>query len=825
MYSAACGRHNRVTASAGDEAAPHELLLITKDRTEASYYSLGHSTGGRERGASGETALYMGQTATYSLGPSGGIVHASVDAAAGLRQVSPFVPPPGHVSSIYENDADAPSDSSFNRVIRANVKHRGDVFVSDAVGLGDMEGAHARLLAVVEGALSGASSGAASLAPAFLARDARGEPFSFHGRALLAAGRRGLAGSHEGGAARRQLLTAGSLLVDLTPAFRAGMKASIAGSHKGESDVDERDLRLLAGTRTDTMTQSREEGTGATVLEYLRTSSAGQTQPFFLDPAAGGAGQAREDAREEEEDAQEQDAHCAHNALLNALACLPAYMYDDAQAPGKMADSSYMPCMQALANATRVSPDILVAAHRLLLKNPCVNPYAGAAAVLAHPGLASKHAQAFADAGERTAARWAADVDGTACDAPAVLSTHLSHRLVELLITMIVSATDPDAVHSEAALMHMLLQPDAYRYPTVLEAALQTLVSYDSPSETVVEAALHVAYHIEDGETEQRVHESETWSLALLSAGAVLHKARAFHDGGRPTWDVAGVMEALHVESGNARAAAYEERLAAILRGRGGPAYDADYHEGRFVSYVLSRLQPAMRLHEKEAGHRQLAMETALLVWPTLPQSQRVHYLSQAEGVPERDMTVLLSLDEEAGSYSTAEAAHLDVRGIAALRDRLLQESRGSPAALEPLRFGLAQKMMKALGGNASWNQSHAESMHAARLLAARNLACQRARAGQHERGRAGPLGQARIRAGQPAAGDHSSSQQFVKPSTHGAAAQRGRPCAHHGHCRGDSRPEGLHVRVEEPHAGRRAGAGRGLLFHFFYCYERHDRA
>jgi hypothetical protein len=591
-----------------------------------------------------------------------------------------------------------------------------------------------------------AASPSLSFEPRHEAVSASGERFAYHGAPLIRASR-SLQGVNSARAAGSPL-RASSLLVDVTPSFRASIRSSLTATADAIAEAAEATAggaadraaslrRVLGESRF--ATNSKPAAGGSAAATPGGRSLAVSTRPGFLpsassfedasgdDSASGSGGPSRFVL-------ETWAASGPHDTLVAALRCLPAAYWNDAAQADRAEGEDHMSCFAHLSNVTRTYPATLVAAHRWLLANPCANPYAGAAAALASPALSSRSAPAFAAAAEATAAVWAADPDGTSCEHPAFSSTSLTHRMVELLVGLVVAAPDPAAAHTDAVLVHMLLRPDAYRYPTVLEAVLRTLFAYDTPSEAVAEAALHVALYVDadgvvaDGSPDAgraasyaaaaSLPSSDIQATALLAAAACLAKARAFAEAAPVDIDLGdlGVVSKEVVAAEQRRRE--RARAAGAARGTFLPAYDAERLDGLLLAHIerLYGLTSA-DLHDREAAHVAAATEVAALLWPTLPQHAQIRHLAQVERVPDSDMARLIAGAAHA-RYDDAEREHLELRAVAALRDHLVSETRGDPAALEAIRPRAARAHVlrtPGLGGVRAWNETAAAAVQARR--------------------------------------------------------------------------------------------------------------
>jgi len=735
------------------------LLLITKDRNQDSYYSLGHVTGNNKRGAAGQSSLFLGHTSTYAIDPQQGfIVGATIHAAAGLQQGADWMPPPGHPQSVADNAAEAlPSRTSINRVVSANITYQGvtklsrRILVSSEIDELRLRG---RLLSIVQQRETNSKNennqdNVKDIRPSFTSVDANGDKFSYHGLPVLNVGRQrimttinpDITNNHQDSSAvlARRLFKSESLLVEMTNSFRSSVRSSINANTNDDELTDAKDStrRLFAETKTTTFTQSQDEETGHTVLEYIRAAKAGldvqASSPNSLNMFPGSTSSTADKAN-----TVQRKFTSPHDILMQHIACLPAHFYDDSLPSPAYDNGGHMECMRNLVNATRVYPELFISIHRLLLRNPCLNPYISAANRLRHPEINSTYANWYEIMGQTTQSLWVMDQDGTACDDIAIVRTVLSHRLVELLVGVIASSLEPDQTHAEAMLVHILLRPDLYRYPSTLESVFKAMVAYDTPSEVFVEAIVHAAFHIEDGDIYGvQMHDSKIWTLALLSASTVLNKARSFHDGAQPNFDVNTLINLLEnaeqdedtfLSSSSDRISNYKQRLETILSNRkisGGGKYNPDYYETLLYKYALERIEKHLAIHEKVKQHHRMATEVALLMWPTLQQHQQVHYMALAEQVTDKHMETLMAIDAARGSYTDAEATYVSIRGVNVLRDMLLQNNFGQPEKLEDIRFGIVQKHMKrTFGKNMTnvWNATHAKVIHNQRKLQASTL-------------------------------------------------------------------------------------------------------
>ena len=254
------GRRTSFAASlppSSSDGSGTPLLVLTKDRTDASYYSLGHTTNPAAAGASGESPLFMGQTAEYALRAHDGvIVSATIAAGAGLRQGADWAPPPGHPASVYDTPADAPPmRTPFSRAVVVDVSSVGAASVSSAVlasGASAEREAHARVLEALEDVSEAGHGTVVDIPAPFTGLDVAGEPFSFHGLPALVAARRELTGDEKQRAGRSllgrssTLLTVDSLLVDLTRTFRATIREN-ANAAASEGGLAGGDVLLRAG--------------------------------------------------------------------------------------------------------------------------------------------------------------------------------------------------------------------------------------------------------------------------------------------------------------------------------------------------------------------------------------------------------------------------------------------------------------------------------------------------------------------------------------------------------------------------------------------------
>jgi hypothetical protein len=766
-------------------------VVLRKDRTHESYRMWADRRLQGEDKGSGNAAplVHFAQTSDAVLsGHDGMLLSVSITAATGLTQGAAWMPPSGHPTSAVDNSFEAPPDRiHLGRGATATLSLLGVApgaasgAAVDTESSSDSGASSSRRLSVrrlrdlAESTTESRTADAAGAAAGKLRlRDFEGKAVLAHGLPLLHAARSLRADEVEsenvGGSSRvgvvargsRSLLVASDLLPDFSPEYLTRLRSNIQmssnaagetaaaaatashGSAAAAAEAAEGARTLLAETLTQSVEHGFDPETKSAYLEYTRTNNAGFA----------GAGETGSRSSAKGGKAAPPQARSPHDRLIAALACLPAEYFDDSipsEPLNPSAGNEIMPCLQSISNATRLDSAVIISAHRLLLSNPCLNPYSAAAEALARPDILSRSAPRMRERAEETRAVWLADEDGTSCDNPSIVATRLSHRLVDVLVGLITSHLYPEAAHVEALLLTMLLRPDLYRYPTVLEFALQTLFLYDTPSEALAEASIHVAFNVEEeidsvaGGEIMRVHMSDPWAVALLASAALLAKGRAFHAAaGTIANPSAGPADDLDLGAGDAFAsnvasrhglgitdnilsdkyAAHLRSIHAARAARGLASYDADRLDGVLLAYVNPLLARARTIHDKESGHYRLATEAAALMWPEIPEHQQSHYMGVAEGLPVREMNNLLSFEEEAGGYTSPEAMHVQIRGIAAFRDAILRDTAKDPSQLETTRYRAAQRAVMRAGKGmlGAWNTTRAEAVHQARRAAARDL-------------------------------------------------------------------------------------------------------
>lgn len=716
----------------------NDAVTVTKVRSLDSYFSLGdgssHSPSHLQDGS-----LHIEASAKYRLhAATGHLLRADITSTIGLRGAGRgSMPVPGTQQSATDTWAETPQlDMTLTRTATASIVLLGSVpLASINTATAAMASTSTSKAARRPTAMS---SGASSVPkPGLHGVDFAGKPFQLHGLSVL---RSMSLGSDTGGdgSARRAAAAqpaatnsvhfrTESLIVresDQDSDAAAKYASEAAAELEANGDMDPQLLALLAETRT-MRRKTGVEDDGSSYLdlstrrqvgsEALKSSLSSYLHNFDVDADADGDDWNADPEDIEVHSGENGDAE-AHDTsilaaterrmsrlkarvgaassplerLLQSLTCLPPFMFDDSL------DSSHPegmgPCILLINNATN---DILVKRemHRLMISNPCVNVHASIGAVLSHPSIQSKHAQSYIDASVEQAPFWEQN-----CHDGAYAEITLSHRLVDMFVSSMLTTDAVMVADSEAMLIHMLLRPDLYRYATVLEHAAQAAGVFEAPSEALIESLWHVATHISDQSEVVLLHEDPVLSMTLLALGGAVHNARSFHTHGRPAFDPRHFFATDGFLQHDADKA--HQRLLSARRGN----YDAAAWDERLLSKLYPHLARAKQALDARAEHVRMATELAVATWPTLPVHRRLAYMSAGDGIPTRDLQRLLLISVEqdnagrdrghgARALSLSAREELELRGAAVLRDILLKMSFGRPDKLEEMRFALARSL------------------------------------------------------------------------------------------------------------------------------------
>lgn len=680
---------------------------------------------------------------TYTLRASdGALLSVDIHAKAGVHQSGQRMPTPGSPTSTVDNAAEAAPHVGISRSIQATVKLVGTGSVDVSTPVASSSGAVNR-----RKLLSSSRTAAADLQPQYGGVDHNGKPFRVHGPALLQEHQEqvrrlreddGSGAAAGASSALKRILKSDSLFVSVTPSLRKQMKAGIQDTAEA-LESGEHDLSGIAADRVDTSTNSgvetdaetgeerhfvdietkRIHGRRAALADAHGLSTHDGKDAGFDSWRGPQPGRASSTSMVDPAVAATWAADATADRLLHMLQCLPDHFFDDNMPTELVAKTGHMPCLAHIQNTTKEDQGLPVAMHRLLLANPCLNVHASVGNALAHPGIASAHADHYIALGNDAAnqALWNADADGTTCDDAVYTNTRLSNRLVELLVGLIVTHIDPDMVHTEPLLLNMMLRPDLYRYPATLEYALKSLFFYEAPSEVVVEAAWHVSQHIDDRMTEIYLHDSDSKALALLATAAIMRTARLLHTQGHLTIDPFQLTE---LGMSSSSAASYNARLQSILAGRK-IKYNAALWDGRMLSFLYAQQGRVQPVHEARQLHIQLATEAAFSLWPTLEPHRRWHYIGVGQGMTGIQAEKMLAIAPEAGGMTDGERTHAELKGIASFRDLLMRETKARPYEIEDVRHTAVTTIMRRLGPAVTGlaNTSRVTEVHQARRLAA----------------------------------------------------------------------------------------------------------
>ena len=152
--------------------------------------------------------------------------------------------------------------------------------------------------------------------------------------------------------------------------------------------------------------------------------------------------------------------------VSRVLTCFPAGFHDDDQPRPGVLETDVIPCVADLHNLTSTQPNSLIAIHALLLTRPCD--------ASSFDWVSAADKAAFFMGGSRLLP------DPCADDVNGYRLTQLSDKMVDVLIGGIASSSLHAVAHP--ILSHMLTAPHFYRYVTVLERALQSLLYVHHPT-------------------------------------------------------------------------------------------------------------------------------------------------------------------------------------------------------------------------------------------------------------------------------------------------------------------------------------------------------
>lgn len=206
------------------------------------------------------------------------------------------------------------------------------------------------------------------------------------------------------------------------------------------------------------------------------------------------------------EDGQQQQQAPILTRLLGVLQCFPPNMHDDSLPMPHPTDENVTPCIKLGSNLTSEQPMAIVAMHALLLLDPCQAAQ-----------LPSYQSAQLAAVLARAQQLQPAPCDGSDGSSSLVYAhTVLSDRIVDAFVGFI--ATAPHAGAGHAVLSHVLRHPTAYRYPTILEHALQAVLFVHNPSNALL-LALQALVSGLDGMEKQE--------LAAFTAAAMANDTEA----------------------------------------------------------------------------------------------------------------------------------------------------------------------------------------------------------------------------------------------------------------------------------------------------------
>ena len=393
------------------------------------------------------------------------------------------------------------------------------------------------------------------------------------------------------------------------------------------------------------------------------------------------------------------DGHTAYGPsplglVFEVLRCFPPQMHDDAVPRPSLMEVNLLGCIEMANNISAAQPNTLVAIQALLLADPC--------AATSLPSADAADVAAWLAGGSRL---WpspctnAADADAENPYAEA----QLSDRMAALLTSSVSASHHTEAAH--AILAHMLSFPQQYRYPTVLEHALQAAVFVQYPSETLLRALLSLIQGLESLDSSQPsgaavgtaaaapgsavgllLHENTLKSNAVLTLAGLLKRARgivfAAQDDGSSsggTGSSAGFLSGDAVRS-------LESALVGYLYGQYGK---------------VSVVREARRTQEEIVG------EIVVSLWHVVPDDQKLRWRAIAHNIRLRDAEMIWATSE----LSLSDRVAWDAEAMAAWRDQIIEDSAGNPAVLANLRLDIVNELSRALdifssGGNTATGAS-----------------------------------------------------------------------------------------------------------------------
>ena len=215
--------------------------------------------------------------------------------------------------------------------------------------------------------------------------------------------------------------------------------------------------------------------------------------------------------------------------VFEGIRCFPPSFHDDSVPRSTVLEVDVTPCVGLFNNATRLQPSTLTAMHALLLTDPC------SAATLPTGKTAERLTSLLG--GSSLEPHPCDDVIPQAAESGAArpyLDTRLSDRMVDVLVSAITGAggstSSPVLDVAQGIVAHMLTRPHAYRYTTILEHALESLVVVQLPSPIILHALWEVIYgfHLMDSTNELQggnfMHESQLKSHASLLLAGLLQR-------------------------------------------------------------------------------------------------------------------------------------------------------------------------------------------------------------------------------------------------------------------------------------------------------------
>ena len=340
--------------------------------------------------------------------------------------------------------------------------------------------------------------------------------------------------------------------------------------------------------------------------------------------------------------------------LFQALTCFPPEMHDDSVSRPSALEVNLLPCLSQLGNLTQAHPFAIVAIQALMLADPCE------AASLPSAGSAM-----LASALVGGAPLVPSPCTGAGVDSP-YAEARLSDRMVAILVGALASSMHTGA--AQEVLTHILRHPDAYRYVTVLEHALNSAIFVSAPSSGFLQALLSVIKGLDELDTSAALatddepallHQSQLKATAVLITAGVISNARkgALHPG--------AAASSLSVQSA----------------------------ESSLVSFLYRQYGRVSALAEARRKQEEVVGEMVVSLWHMVPERDKIRWRAVSRNQPIRDaeriwVTMGLTL---------AQRVAWDAQAMASWRDYIMMELSAKPTLLADMRVSIVAQLNEAL--------------------------------------------------------------------------------------------------------------------------------